>query len=216
MEIDKNLAYDIGAFTGDTVEMLKSLGYNNVVCFEPHPGAFATMQNRWSGHSEVVCVNKAVSRTSGDKVKMIVDPAHPYLNSLEESWVSIDRHNMNAQNRQECIVETISLDDYIRKDGKIPAYIKVDAEGHELEIFASLSYKPDMLSFEWITDFNEKNAKCIDMLENIGFTSFQICYGEATPTFHGEKYTAENCKAKLKELHETDTERKIWGNIWCL
>lgn len=211
IKIDESLAYDIGAFNGDTVGMVKSLGYTNVVCFEPHPGLYASLNLAYQNDNTVETVNRAVSNKTGDIVKMFIVPEHPYLSSLEESWLKIPRHDLG--NPVQINVETITLDDYILKNQKIPAYIKIDAEGHEIPILEGLSYKPNMVSLEWISEYYEKNIKCLDMLRELGFDKFEICYTETMPK--GEILNFNQCCEKLKIHNQTDTSRVIWGNIWC-
>jgi FkbM family methyltransferase len=211
IEIDHKLAYDIGAFSGDTVGMIRSLGYDKVVCFEPNPEIFSSLYTSHKGDENVVPVNLAVSEKSDEIVKMYLVPGHPYLSSLENSWLEIPRHNLGQISEIE--VKTISLDDYIKSTGKIPAYIKVDAEGHEISIFKGLTLKPQMISFEWISEFYEKNITCLQMMKDLGFTKFEICFTENMP--QGNNLNFEECCDSMKSHNETDTDRKIWGNIWC-
>jgi len=215
MEINERSAYDIGAFTGDTIGMLMSFGYTEIVCFEPHPDTFKHLDACCKSFDSVIAENYAVSSISGKKVTMISNPLHPYLNTLEQTWVDTPRHSIHYMGKNECQVETISLDDYINKQGSIPAYIKVDAEGHELEIFKGLSYKPNKISFEWVSEFHEKNTSCINRLVEIGFTKFKIGYTENIPTATDADLTAEECILKLKEINKSDTDKIVWGNLWC-
>ena len=211
LKIDEKLAYDIGAFDGDTTGMISSLGYEKIVCFEPDPEAFERMKRQISGN--VIFLNLAVSDVSGKKVKMITVPGHPYLSSLESTWFSTSRHPMD--NFIEIEVETISLNDYIEESGAIPAYIKVDAEGHELSIFKGLNYKPTKLSFEWVSEFYEKNESCLKLLCDIGFDKFIICHKENLPTIEDKTLSIDECLSVLKSFNISDTERIVWGNIWC-
>lgn len=211
MNVDDNLAYDIGAFDGDTISMINQLGYMKVVCFEPHPVSFARMKARYGGVPNIVLENLAVSESSGQIAKMTVVPDHPYLNSLETSWFSTSRHPSNGSHVID--VRTISLNDYIEKDGKIPAYIKIDAEGHEIPILKGLKYKPRKVSMEWVSEFLDKNLVCVSMLNDLGFREYRMGFGEAIPST--EPLTFEQCCETLKHYAETDSDRKIWGNIWC-
>lgn len=211
IEIDPKLAYDIGAFSGDTVQMIKNLGYETVICFEPNPDLFRSLCMAHQGDADVIPVNLAVSEKSDEIVKMYLVPGHPYLSSLENSWLEIPRHNLGEISEIE--VKTVSLDDYIKNTKKIPAYIKVDAEGHEISIFKGLSVKPHMISFEWISEFYEKNITCLQMMKDLGFNNFEICYTENLP--QGNILDFEECCNKIKLHNETDVEQKIWGNIWC-
>jgi hypothetical protein len=114
-----------------------------------------------------------------------------------------------------CKVETITLDEYINSIGKIPAYIKLDAEGHGFKILQKLSHKTDMLSFEWVSEFYQVNASCVESLSKLGFTKFIICFMEATPKVEDNIYCAEECINKLMEIKNNDRNNDQWGNIWA-
>ena len=208
MEVNKNLAYDIGAFTGDTVSMLNSLGYKQVVCFEPIEENFSHISVR----PGVIAVKKAVSDFTG-KMMMTVVPDRPYWNSLNPEWFSTSRHAIT--NSYQVEVETVTLNDYIESAGEIPAYIKIDAEGHEVSIIKGLSYKPDMISFEWVSEFYDKTEACLKMLSELGFTSFKIGITEKIPTAQDHSHDHVSCIQTLNDYYQNDKDKKFWGNIWC-
>lgn len=215
MEIDKTLAFDCGAFTGDTIPMIRGLGYNKIVCFEPHPGNFQALMNNYGTDPNIIKVNKAISSESGLVLRMFVNHNLPWLNTVESNWIFNTRHEQHYQDRSECQVGTITLDSYIEELGVIPDYIKIDVEGHELELFKGFNYKPNKLSFEFITEFPEKNILGLIKMKELGFTKFNICFCEATPQPGDQIYDFEGVVAKMVEIRKSDTKNEIWGNFWC-
>jgi FkbM family methyltransferase len=222
---DETLAYDIGAFGGDSIESIRSLGYESIVCFEPHPDAFFRLKRDHHDPPRITTENYAVSSESGKLLKMYSSPDHPWVNTLEEDWIKIQRHS-SLNHTETAMVETITLNDYIEKSGKIPAYIKIDAEGHEYEILKGLSYPPRMISFEWISERLDKTSLCLELIFNLGLRDFKICFGEKIPEFENDDdfYSVEECIHRLRAINEIDfeiefllqtTSPKLWGNIWC-
>ena len=214
MEINKDLAFDIGAYTGDTVPMIKSLGFKKIVCFEPSPQTFSILQANYGQDPEVVLVNKAISDKAGNLL-LTINLNLPWINTLEEKWITGTRHEPHYHDRAQCTIEAIKLDTYIESLGEIPSYIKLDVEGHELSVFSGLSYKPDRLSFEWITEFPEKNVLGLVEMKRLGFTSFQVCYKEDVPTDSTPSYDFNGCIERLRQERKNDIANEIGGNIWC-
>ena len=216
MIIDKNLAFDIGAYIGDSIPMIKSFGYKNIVCFEPEPNNFKKLVDSYQSDPNITFVQKALSNQSST-IEMIVNPDMPILNTLEKYWTENCRHEQlyNKNNMYKCSVETITLDEYINSIGKIPAYIKLDAEGHGFKILQKLSHKTDMLSFEWVSEFYQVNASCVESLSKLGFTKFTICFAEAVQNAESQRYSAQECINKLIEIKNNDTSNSQWGNIWA-
>jgi FkbM family methyltransferase len=168
MTIDKNLAFDIGAYIGDSISMIKNLGYRDIVCFEPEPNNFKKLFDSYQSDPHITFMQKALSNECS-KIEMIVNPDMPILNTLEKYWTENCRHEQyyNKNNMYKCVVETTTLDEYINSIGKIPSYIKLDAEGHGFKILQKLSYKTEMLSFEWVSEFDQINSSCIELLNKV-------------------------------------------------
>jgi len=216
MIIDKNLAFDIGAYIGDSIPMIKSFGYKNIICFEPEPNNFKKLVDSYQSDPNITFVQKALSNQSST-IEMIVNPDMPILNTLEKYWTENCRHEQlyNKNNMYKCLVETITLDEYINSIGRIPDYIKLDAEGHGFKILQKLSHKTNMLSFEWVSEFDEVNLSCIESLSKLGFTKFAICFGEALQNAENQRYSAQECINKLIEIKNNDASNSQWGNIWA-
>lgn len=216
MNIDKNLAFDIGAFTGDTVPAIKSLGYTEIHCFEPEPINFSRLVKNYGKDTQVVCVQKALSNQI-TQLEMIVNSKRPFLNTLEKYWTENCRHTPHypSDRLSKCIVDTVTLDSYINNIGRIPDFIKLDAEGHGVKILEKLSFKPNMLSFEWVSEFDQVSFNCLKFLNDLGFKEYKICYMENLPQKTDISYSYQECLDRLIEIKKKDRNNDQWGNIWC-
>lgn len=217
MNIDKKLAFDIGAYIGDSIQMIRGLGYTDIICFEPAPHNFKALFNTFGNDKDITCIQKAISDKSG-KTEMIINPDLPFLNTIEKYWTEDCRHvgYYNKSNMHKVEIDTISLNEFIESIGRIPDYIKLDAEGHGFKILKNLNYKSSMLSFEWVSEFEEVNNSCLDSLNKLGFNQFIICFMEATPKINDIKLNYIECKNQLKEIKNNDIRNELWGNIWAL
>jgi FkbM family methyltransferase len=214
MHINENLAFDVGAYTGDTISAIKSMGYKQIVCFEPSPGNYAALMSNYGNDPAIIKIQKAVSDTSNKQVEMIINNDLPWLNTLDTNWIYGCRHESLFSNTHKIIISTVSLDDYIKSIDSIPSYIKIDVEGHTLNVFKGLSYKPNMISFEWVSEFAEMNAACLIMTYKLGFNKFYISIHENTKR-QDSSIDLETCLNQLRDIRMKDNKNEMWGNIWC-
>jgi hypothetical protein len=213
IQIDDNLAFDIGAYTGDTVPMIKSLGYTEIVCFEPEPNSFKLLKDAFGNDEKITCIQKALSNKNGKSI-MTVNPRLPILNTLEENWLKDCRHEVHCDGLYKIEIETITMDSFIESINRIPHYVKLDAEGHGDKVLEGLNYKPAILSFEWVSEFDEINISCIRSMHRLGFKEFTICSHEEVPNNNHSTYDFENVIKKMIDIKRNDLHNNMWGNIW--
>jgi len=117
---------DVGANVG-VFAIVQARRGARVVCFEPHPGAFANLlQNlKLNGVArQVTAVNAAVSTSDG-------------MASLVTASGSVSSHLGSAGAEEYVSVNTVRLDSELRRLGiERPDLLKVDVEGAELDVLA--------------------------------------------------------------------------------
>lgn len=123
------LAIDVGANMGLwTYAMGKSGMFKKVLAFEPNPTLTGDLSN--AGFNNVTVFYKAVSSEPG--VSHLRIPKQGKL--LLSGWASLENQiDLDADDFQEMVVETIRLDDMKLDD---VGFIKIDVEGHELNLLA--------------------------------------------------------------------------------
>lgn len=212
------LALDIGSFTGDSVVGIQSMGYKHIVCIEPDPHNFDKLKSNYGKNATITLIKKAVSDKSEEIIKLCSTRNLPFLNSLDPKWLTKTRHNQFYRPNQyeEVDVETITIPDIIELVGKSPDYIKIDVEGWEKQVIRCIKEKPELVSFEWISERLDDNLSCISMLRDLGFSKFYICMGEELPLEIDEVYNYERCAIKFFELKEIDNDDLLGGNCFCL
>jgi FkbM family methyltransferase len=109
----------------------------------------------------------------------------------------------------------LSLDELIRQYGT-PSFIKIDVEGHELEVVKSLTKYSGALAFEWAEEMKEEIIKTINYIYDVlGHTEFYIQPGD-TYTFVPDEgaYTDKESVFKYIEENCISSRQELWGMIW--
>jgi len=212
-----DLAFDVGAYTGDSIVGIRSLGYKKIICFEPDNKNFLTLKSNFGNDLDISCINKAVSNKDDKTVKMYSTRNLPFLNSLEKEWITDTRHLQYYREAQfeEFDVTTITLDTFVKSIGKTPSYVKIDVEGHEKYVLDGMSFKPEILSFEYISERLSDNLECLTRARTLGFTRFSFCLGEDIPNAVAEWCIFNDAYLKFINMSAEDIKNNISGNVFC-
>jgi len=136
-------AVDVGANIGYmTSIMAAKVGKGGtVIAFEPHPGLFQellTNINTWKSEAKlfgkVVPYNFAIGNECGEGV-LRIPPRFERNRGLCSLVASVEESGESAY----CIVQVKRLDEVLRCEGQIEL-LKIDVEGHELEVLKGSSY----------------------------------------------------------------------------
>lgn len=174
----RNLAFDIGANRGEYAKVLAAL-FKKVVCFEPQPALAEKIREKARAFPNLQVVNRAVSDRAGQAVLHL--SGHHEMSSMEPAWIgAMQASGRFGENRweQSCAVETMTLDEAIREHG-VPEYLKVDVEGHEEKVFATLRHPIRQISFECTPEARETARSVVQKIAGIGTYRF-------VPLFNGE------------------------------
>lgn len=136
---------------GDKAEVFRRV-QNRVVCFEPDRMNIEFLKQRFRKHSAVVVVGKAVSDAAGT-LEFNVFRDGDSLNTVSAKWVDVlegeqdPRFGKGRRVASHYPVEAVTLDEGLDHYG--PAlYVKIDVEGHELNVLKGLTRPVPFLSFE--------------------------------------------------------------------
>ena len=132
LKIEKVVAIDAGANNGNwTSEILQHISSCSIIAFEPSKIAFSNLSNRFADDTRVTLVNIALGKAS-QKSTLYADEGGSGLGSLTKRRVS--HFDLDFNHREEVEIQT--LDDWysINANFPIPNVLKMDVEGHELDI----------------------------------------------------------------------------------
>lgn len=206
-----DLVFDVGANMGNRSKIFRAIGAR-VVAFEPQSYCAKFLAAAFSGDPSFTLVQAALSNEEGE-LTMHLSRAH-VLSTLDTEWM--DRMNQggrfaNQWDRTEQVRVT-TLDKSIEKFG-MPAFIKIDVEGHEYNVVRGLSQPVKLLSLEFASESLDSIFKCIDQLDSLAPYEFRLSMGESMH-FQGSSWSgASLIKRMLEEARERDP--LVWGDIYA-
>lgn len=116
-----DVVLDIGASAGPFTYSIKDKNPSKVICIEPHPSLFKTLQKNTSEMEFVTCVNKAIGSIDG----------------FEEQFGLFNPDLIEtAEDENKETLETIRFNTLLKEnDVEFIDFIKIDCEGGEYDIF---------------------------------------------------------------------------------
>jgi hypothetical protein len=113
-------------------------------------------------------------------------------------------------------VTITSLDRLIETYGT-PSFIKIDVEGHELEVIKSLTTKySGTIAFEWSEEMNKEAIETINYISDVlGHTKFYIQLEDSYTFVPDENsYITKEETIDMINTKWVPTRHELWGMIW--
>ncbi|MBE1427430.1 FkbM family methyltransferase [Desulfomicrobium macestii] len=203
-----DLVFDVGANLGNCVQEY-SLRGAKVVAFEPNKELADHLHQRFSHTNSVYVENKALSSSSG-LINFQICSQAPAISTCSTEWHT-GRFKQYTWDK-EVTVACITLDQCIDFFG-LPKYIKIDVEGYEFQVLSGLSKPVDFLSFEFTSEFMHNSVACVNHLEHIGMTHFNLGLKEHETLFIPKWLSSRALKAMIADL--TSQHINLWGDIYA-
>ncbi|GAB4544006.1 MAG: hypothetical protein OHK0023_00160 [Anaerolineae bacterium] len=175
---DGDLVFDIGAHKGSRTEVYLRLGAR-VVAVEPQADCIAHLRQKYGDNPRFACFHGGVADAVGE-MPFYHSPSYPRVSSFLPEWRQVQREiwKDHAWDAPQTVAVT-TLDVLIAEYG-LPAFIKIDVEGFELQVLRGLSHPVPTLAFE-ATPTSEQIGRAraaMDHLQQIGRYTFN-----ATPMY---------------------------------
>lgn len=201
-----DLVFDIGAHVGDRIAAFSSLGAR-VVAIEPQPAAHRWLRLRYGRDRMVSLVQAAIGDEAGE-ASFHVNLANPTISTASADFIAAasEASGWEGQHWDETIkVPLITLDMLIRQHG-VPAFMKIDVEGFELNVLNGLSEPVPALSFEFTTIQRDLAVACIDRLTQLGSYEFNAALGESQQLLFSQDVSSVTMQNHLQSLpHEANS-----------
>jgi FkbM family methyltransferase len=179
---------DVGAHYGYYAGLANQLvGAEGVVlAFEPGREAFSLLSRNTSNERNVRLENVAVGAANGTAALRDFGPRHSALNTLKTQArvPPRERDQLSARSYE---VPCVRLDDSLARHRLRPDFIKIDAEGSELDVLRgmedTLTGTDCLVSIE-VGDYDDGpsvSRECIAFMARFGFSCFEGRKGELIP-----------------------------------
>ena len=163
-----NSAIDIGANVGLFTEwVLDRFGSDTkVIGVEPNSSAIKAFKNLHDGKENVILAEYAMSDKSGEKIKMLVNPANSLISSLEGTG------NGYSEEQE---VETMCLSDLMSTYGLSEVdLLKVDIEGAEYQMFSVVTGDEIRKFKHLLIEFHNNRGRATELIRKIQNSGFAV------------------------------------------
>jgi FkbM family methyltransferase len=159
---ESDLVFDVGANLGNRVAAFLKLNAK-VIAIEPQADCGDFLEYKFG--KRITLLRKGMSSEKGKKDIFVSNSST--ISSFSEDWIrSVKESGRFAEFswKRSSAIEMDTLDNVISKEG-VPAFIKIDVEGFELEVLKGLNTKVKALSFEYTIPEQLSVAKsCVEYL----------------------------------------------------
>jgi FkbM family methyltransferase len=204
------LYFDIGANIGNwTAENINNA--DKIISIEPSINTFNSLKNRFSSVEKIECINYAICNNDNKNIDFF-ECEYNTLSSLNDDWFVNPKSRFYGVKNIKTECKSLTLDSLIDIYG-IPDLVKIDVECGEYMCISSLNIKIPLLCFEWASEYNDITLKCLEHLNNLGYSSYYIQDDDSHLFRPNENdyYSIELIIDKLK----TKIDKVNWGMIWC-
>jgi FkbM family methyltransferase len=206
-----DLVFDIGANMGNRSKIFRELGAR-VVAFEPQSWCAGFLAAAFAGDSDFTLDRSALSDSEGVQT-MYIGEAHT-LSTLDTDWISRMEHGGRFATHRWSGHEQVpvtTLDHAIRKYG-LPAFLKIDVEGHEYSVLRGLHQPVPALSLEFASESLDNIQRCIDHLESLASCEYRLSLGESMQLEGEDWLDAAQIRAELATTCARDP--LAWGDVY--
>ena len=204
--------FDIGANMGNRSKIFRALG-SPVVAFEPQSHCAEFLRVAFSNDPQFQLRQLALSDQPGE-MTLYLSEAHT-LSTLDTEWMETMRQGGRFATQQWSGSETVqlsTLQDEIDRFG-LPAFMKIDVEGHEYQVLSGLKQPVACLSLEFASEAEDNIKQCFDHLDALGDYGYRLSLGESMQFESEDWLDSVAVKAQLESLRAADP--LVWGDIYA-
>ena len=150
-----DLVFDIGANVGDYTDIFLGLG-SRVIAVEPNPDC-ADRIRKMESTSCVSVENVAIGDCEGSAQLSICH--EDSISTLSEDW----KQRFGGWRWERKVSVPVTTLDALAKRHGLPRFVKIDTEGYDEKVLRGMSFRPPILSFEFIPDLPNLALNCLSI-----------------------------------------------------
>ncbi|MCA0425024.1 MAG: FkbM family methyltransferase [Proteobacteria bacterium] len=203
--------FDIGAHIGDRTESFRRLGAK-VVALEPQPDCAEAIRIIHGADKGVTIMEQACGAVAG-RMMLHVNSANPTVSTLSEAFIQAadGAGGWDGQVWDRTVeVRVTTLDRLIANHG-VPAFVKIDVEGHESDVLNGLSTPLPALSFEFTTIQRDVALTCIERLRSLGRYRYDVALGESQQMTFGSPVSGPEMVSYIASLPHAANSGDIYA-----
>ena len=208
-----DLAFDIGAHVGDRIGSFRRIGAR-VVALEPQPECAEAIRAIYAGDSGLTVIEHACGAAAG-RLNMRVNSQNPTVSTLSSAFVDAAKDADGWREQvwdREIEVRVTTLDRLIANHG-VPAFCKIDVEGHELAVIEGLTRPIPAMSFEFTTIQRDVAFACVERLRTFGRYKFDLSLGENHQLAFGAPVSAAEISARIAALPHAANSGDVYATL---
>lgn len=208
-----DLAFDIGAHVGDRTASFRRLGAQ-VITLEPQPSIFRALRLIHGRDRNVVLRREAAGAEIGE-IDIHLNTRNPTVSTASRALIEAapGAEAWADQKWDQTIRAPVTTLDYLIETYGLPAFIKIDVEGHEAEVLSGLTTPVRGLSFEFTTIQRDVASACLGRLGNLGCYQFALSLGEDHALRDGEWTTADTMNTTLQDLPTSANSGDVYARL---
>jgi FkbM family methyltransferase len=160
-----DLYFDVGANLGNRIEPVLEIG-GRVVAVEPQDVCYKYLVRKFG--KKIILIKKGLADKVGTR-EFFVSNVH-VTSSFSTEWIESVKQSGRFKQREwskKVRMEMTTLDELIQEYG-VPAFIKIDVEGFELEVLQGLSTPIPVISFEYtVPELTNRLIDCIKRIHEV-------------------------------------------------
>jgi len=171
-----------------------------VIGVEPQPSYLKKLAQRFAGNKRITILPNGIGDKKGQR-EFYISSFNSPNSTFSTDFKQKSRYSYRTWDKT-ITVTMLTFQDLIKTYGT-PDFCKIDVEGFEWEVVSSLKKPIPFLSFEFMTEMNDKIEQIVKHLDKLGNAQYNLCLGMHYSYELASWITSKELLTLLKKKHAT-------------